>query len=404
MIDHSPDPTFVVDLDGRLRYLNAAAEEAIGPSATSWLGCHVSTFLHPDDLMLMASSLLSVQTKAVGTPVEMRVAHPVRGWRWMEIVGRDCSGVPGIEGILCTARDLTQRRMWEVAAHDVTRFQQVVHHAAAMVLSLDATGNVTATNAALTRILGHDPSTVVGSPLAVWVSDGFETLLADALAGARDHGTSSVEVPMCPARGGSAVPVRLEVVSLLDDPVVASFVVTGLDVSELQETRRRLEHLATHDPLTGLPNRKLLDERLARILAEGQPVALLYVDLDRFKAVNDTFGHEAGDDLLVLVAERLLGEVGRKDLVARVGGDEFVILATGVGEEAAAAALADRLAKALRTPYGLRAGTAQIGASVGAVVAGAGAVAATLLAEADLAMYTAKSRRLRTPGQPTPAG
>jgi PAS domain S-box-containing protein len=206
VFDHSPDPTFVIDLDGRLRYLNVAAAEAIGPTATSWLGCHVSAFLHPDDLMLMASSLQSVQGKAVGTPVEMRVADPMRVWRWMEIIGRDCCDVPGIEGILCTARDLTQRRMWEVAANDVTRFQQVVHHAAAIVLSLDAAGVVTATNAALTRILGHDPSAVVGSPLSAWVAEAGAGLLGDALTRARDAGASSVELPMRRAGDGPPSP------------------------------------------------------------------------------------------------------------------------------------------------------------------------------------------------------
>jgi diguanylate cyclase (GGDEF)-like protein/PAS domain S-box-containing protein len=391
VFDHSPDPTFVIDLDGRLRYLNVAAAEAIGPTATSWLGCHVSAFLHPDDLMLMASSLQSVQGKAVGTPVEMRVADPMRVWRWMEIIGRDCCDVPGIEGILCTARDLTQRRMWEVAANDVTRFQQVVHHAAAIVLSLDAAGVVTATNAALTRILGHDPSAVVGSPLSAWVAEAGAGLLGDALTRARDAGASSVELPMRRAGDGPPVPVRLEVVSLLDDPVVASFVVTGLDVSELHETRRRLEHLATHDPLTGLPNRKLLDERLTQLLAELEPVALLYVDLDRFKTVNDTLGHDAGDELLVMVARRLLGGLAGTDLVARVGGDEFVILAVGVRDDATATALATRLEEILRSPYELRAGAACVGASVGAVVARPGVLASTLLADADLAMYSAKA-------------
>jgi diguanylate cyclase (GGDEF)-like protein len=244
---------------------------------------------------------------------------------------------------------------------------------------------------------------VVGSPLSAWVAEGGAGLLSAALAQARERGASSVELPLRRAGEGAAVPVRLEVVSLLDDPVVASFVVTGLDVSELHETRRRLEHLATHDPLTGLPNRKLLDERLAQLLAEQQPMALIYVDLDRFKAVNDTFGHDAGDELLVMVARRLLGGLAGSDLVARVGGDEFVILAVGVDDVATASALAGRLEAILRSPYELRAGRVGVGASVGAVVAGPGALASSLLADADRAMYTAKATGLRTSGEPTPS-
>lgn len=100
-------------------------------------------------------------------------------------------------------------------------------------------------------------------------------------------------------------PIRFEIVNLLDDPVIGGFVVTGHDVSDLHRARRSLEHLARHDALTGLANRSVLIEQLEQIIAARQSTAAVFIDLDRFKPVNDLFGHEAGDELLCEVSERL---------------------------------------------------------------------------------------------------
>jgi diguanylate cyclase (GGDEF)-like protein/PAS domain S-box-containing protein len=166
---------------------------------------------------------------------------------------------------------------------------------------------------------------------------------------------------------------------------------TARDITD----RQQLERQALHDPLTRLPNRVLLMDRarqaLARLHRGRSPVALLFIDLDRFKAVNDTLGHAAGDELLILVAERLLEVLRDSDTVARLGGDEFVILAEDLDGDAEAVAVAERVLHALEESFQVGAAEISMRASVGVAVAhDPSANADDLLREADMAMYRAK--------------
>ena len=167
------------------------------------------------------------------------------------------------------------------------------------------------------------------------------------------------------------------------------------DVTARRAAEAQAEEMARHDPLTGLPNRLLLRERLTEALARlsrmGEACAVLLIDLDRFKPVNDTLGHPMGDALLRKVADRLRSTVRPTDTVARIGGDEFVILQTGVGEASDTQALARRLVDLIGRTYMVDGHLLTIGASVGVALApGDGTEADTLLKNADLALYRAK--------------
>ncbi len=167
---------------------------------------------------------------------------------------------------------------------------------------------------------------------------------------------------------------------------------------ELSIERERLAHQALHDPLTGLPNRTLLYDRMAQALRStgryGGSIALLFVDLDDFKMINDAFGHEAGDAILVDVAHRLRAEVRPSDTAARLGGDEFIVLCERLDDpESDAVAVAKRLLAALRRPFELHGKTVSISASIGIAVATGGEAPDTLVSRADGAMYRAKGRR-----------
>ena len=190
----------------------------------------------------------------------------------------------------------------------------------------------------------------------------------------------------------------------LDDQRIIEVTVTRLangacvalheDVTEQHQARQREVHLARHDGLTGLDNRAHLAEQLAMQLprtARGEEFALLLLDLDRFKNVNDTLGHALGDALLCQVAQRLRAHVRDGDSVARLGGDEFAVLQTGNGQPGAATALAQRLIEVLSEPFELDGHQAHIGCSVGIALAPFdGDKAETLLKNADLALYRAK--------------
>ena len=181
------------------------------------------------------------------------------------------------------------------------------------------------------------------------------------------------------------------------------WVITFHDVTDLLRANEEIEHLAFYDPLTGLPNRRLLLDRLgqAPVLSQrsGKVGALLFLDLDHFKDLNDTLGHEVGDELLQEVAQRLLANVRVEDTVARLGGDEFVVMLSELStstQEAAAMAqrIGEKILRGLSEPYLLRGHSHQGAVSIGATLFGASAQSAIeLLRQADIAMYQVKARR-----------
>jgi diguanylate cyclase (GGDEF)-like protein len=198
-------------------------------------------------------------------------------------------------------------------------------------------------------------------------------------------------------KDGSTFPAEVHV-SRFDECGQEYFQAIIRDLTEREDAERQLRKLATHDTLTGLPNRALLHERLQRMLddcAPGHSVAVMFLDLDRFKEVNDSFGHEHGDILLCEVAARLRKMLRPGDVVARLGGDEFVVAATCIGDAAgdnAAAAIASKLLEALTLPVTVGAQDVVVGASIGISLFPRDAGTRELLFQtADTAMYRAKA-------------
>src|SRR5580700_4982510 len=168
-----------------------------------------------------------------------------------------------------------------------------------------------------------------------------------------------------------------------------------MDVTAKRQAEARIAHMAHHDALTGLPNRALfherLDETLVRVHRDRETLAVLYLDLDQFKTVNDGLGHPAGDKVLVAAADRLRACLRISDMVARFGGDEFAVLQIGLTGPHEASAMADRIVTLLSEPYDIDGQEVVIGASVGIALAPAdGETAEQLLGNADMALYKAK--------------
>jgi len=395
-----PDAVVVADADGNLVWGNPAAERLFGLANADIVGSNALQFLHPEDIELAAASLVSVRGKTVGSPIELRVKTPT-GWKLVELIGANLVGKAPIDGLVWCLRDLTERRRWEVATNDIERFRSLVHNSASILWLLDRSGTVQSVSAAVTRMLGHDQALVEGHPLEDLVVQADRSALQTALSAALDGGPSAegptiVEVDLRRRDGGVPVPCELSIVNLLDDPTVNGLVVSAHNITKLRSTRDALERLATRDPLTGLPNRKLILDRIEQMQKRGRRTghdgAVLFIDLDRFKDVNDSLGHRVGDDVLRQAAIRFQSALREADSIGRLGGDEFIVLVEGSDAHNAAAA-AQRLLESLAVPFAVHSAARPqltISASIG-IVSGAYASAEDLLMDADVALYEAKA-------------
>lgn len=198
------------------------------------------------------------------------------------------------------------------------------------------------------------------------------------------------------ARSGTLYWVDSAIVPLKDDAgSVARYISISIDISERKRVEQDMMHMATHDALTGLPNRNLLQDRIQQALAHDRRIneqaAVLFIDLDRFKTINDSLGHDVGDLLLIEVSRRLLAVVRDEDTVARQGGDEFIVLLSTIDDAQSAGSVARKLLKALDDPYYVKGKELHVSASIGiAVFPEDGADVDTLLKHSDIAMYHAK--------------
>ncbi len=194
---------------------------------------------------------------------------------------------------------------------------------------------------------------------------------------------------------GTCVEVEVTCRNLREDRTVHGLVLTLRDVTERRELERQLTHRAFHDSLTGLANRVLFQDRVAHAVSragrDGAVIGVLFLDLDDFKVVNDTLGHSSGDELLVAVAQRLTGVLRPHDTAARLGGDEFAALIEGATSPAELEEVAERIVRALASPFAIDRGLAGGGASVGVATTVEAAGAEELLRHADLALYAAKT-------------
>ncbi|MGN6706558.1 MAG: diguanylate cyclase domain-containing protein [Rhodanobacter sp.] len=263
------------------------------------------------------------------------------------------------------------------------------------VCVVDAEGRLLYVNASFERILGHAPAEVLGRPIFDLVHpDDREATLRQAsqvMAGELQRHFRNRYIH----RDGHSVDIQWSARWL---PEYGVRIGVAHEVTELRRNERELEHRASHDLLTGLPNRHRLHVELkhaiARAAETGEGLALLYLDLDGFKAVNDRAGHAAGDRVLREVSQRLQQGLRQGDLVARVGGDEFVALLPGCRDSRAARTIADDLRARLGLPCTLPDGPFRPDASIGiACYPRDGSDAEALLAHADRTMYIAKRRQ-----------
>jgi diguanylate cyclase (GGDEF)-like protein/PAS domain S-box-containing protein len=242
LLDALPDVVVVLDAGGDVLWANARAEALFGQPLGEAVGRSGLDFVHPDDLELVLRSLVSIQSKAVGTVLEVRL-QTTSGWRLLELIGAPVSWFAD-GAVLFSLRDLTERRRFEVARDEVARFRTLIHNAAAITMLVSPDGRIDSVSAALTRVLGHDPELVENVPLSDLVAEADRPALRAALRRASQGATAShpvvVEVGLLHHDGRGSVPFELSVVNLVDDPTVGGLVLTAHDISARKATEHQL--------------------------------------------------------------------------------------------------------------------------------------------------------------------
>lgn len=278
--------------------------------------------------------------------------------------------------------------------------QRTLDSIAEAVVRVDSDGNITLFNQAAEWLTDCPRKKAIGRHVTEVVtlldSENRSPLSADALLPKNvTDSMSATETALLVRADGDEVPILNTVAPITDN---SGAIIGAVNIMRNDSASRaaveELRHAATHDMLTGLGNRKLFDERIDDVLAGPRPLrlAVFYIDLDGFKNINDSKGHAVGDTLLQTVADRLRGATRQSDTIARVGGDEFVILLPEVGDETVLAAMAARLLNELTRPYEIGGDCFNVGASVGISMYPTDAVTAEgLLKAADEAMYVAKA-------------
>lgn len=294
-------------------------------------------------------------------------------------------------------QEITERkRVEETLRESEERYRDLVENISEVIYALDEKGCVTYVSPVVEQIGGFSPSEVIGRSFTEFIHpDDLPSLIESYKRTVSGHLEPSEYRVF--TKSGEVRWVRTSSRPVFEGDRIVGLRAVLMDITDRRLAQNQIEYLAFHDGLTGLPNRALLTDRLTMALAErrrdGQALAVMFLDLDRFKLVNDTVGHAAGDQVLQGVAERLTGTVREGDTVARLGGDEFTVLLPAVSRMEEACEAAKRILQRLRWPWVLAGHEFHITASLGiAIYPQDGEDAETILRNADTAMYRAKDQ------------
>lgn len=378
-------------LSKRGKALFGFADNEIGNNIANWMPLY-----HPDDLLRMKQAFKDhFRHRTPSVDIEYRARAKDGRWKWFRtrgiVVKRAEDGRP--LRMIGTHVDRTERRERE----DSLRLSSSVFEMAneAMVIT-DSSNNILQVNPTFTAITGYAPEEVIGrNPRMLSAKTHSVDFYEEMWRSLKTTNSWSGEV-LNRRKDGEVYVEWLSLRRVLDaNGTVQNHFAVFSDISERKAAEKRIRHLALHDPLTDLPNRSLLTERLQQSLIRAERdkvhVGLIYFDLDKFKPVNDNYGHQIGDLLLKEIALRVRECVRASDTVARIGGDEFVVLLPVVEGDNEAVMVAEKIRHSLAQPFEIYGHPVQIGSSLGvAVYPDHGTDETTLTQHADEAMYQAK--------------
>jgi diguanylate cyclase (GGDEF)-like protein/PAS domain S-box-containing protein len=347
--------------------------------------------VHPDDRRTVSDAVHTALEQGAAYQVTHRIVRPDGEMRIVREDGEvvhDQSGKP--ERMIGTLQDVTeQTRVEQALRESEQKLRTVIEGFPVVLWAIDRDGTFTLSRGAGLKLLGLEPDQVVGSSLfdvyrdyPEIMEDARRVLAGESLVSTRWVGRLAFEVHYSPLRDQNGA--------------VAGAIGVAADVTERKRSEERLSFLANYDPVTTLPNRNLFTDRLAQAMRNaerrGTRLALLFLDLDSFKTVNDTLGHAAGDALLTQVAERLTSVIRTADTVSRLGGDEFTIILENLTRDEDAARVAEKIGEQSSRPYQIMSREVFVSTSIGiALYPTDGNSVDTLLMSADAAMYRAKA-------------
>jgi diguanylate cyclase (GGDEF)-like protein/PAS domain S-box-containing protein len=384
-----------IDTQGRLVHINQVMAAQIGQAAESLLGCDwIGQYVSSEDRPRLAglfgdSGALSALPQELEYQVETAKGQCL--FRWHLTLIRDPAGVP--MSIAMMGSDITE---WRRMGDRLRLNAQVFDSSNEAMVITDRQNNIISVNRAFTRLTGYEREEALGKNPRILNSGRQDAAFYRSMwESIIENGFWRGDI-WDRRKDGSCYPKFLSITAIRDDGgEIVKFSAVFYDVSERKEMELQLENLAHYDSLTGLPNRMLLHDRLEQAIAtaerQRQHFALLFIDLDGFKPVNDEHGHGVGDAVLKLVGERLNLVIRGMDTAARLGGDEFVVILTDIHNRENTERVAEKIIGELSEPYEVAGKTLSISASIGARLYPSDQKAALdLLRTADEAMYQAK--------------
>jgi diguanylate cyclase (GGDEF)-like protein/PAS domain S-box-containing protein len=393
LVSNAADIIMVTDQDGMPQYVSPAFDRILGRSVDPYRHESMASFMHPEDLERIATEFppLFEDPSLVLTTV-VRGQDADGRWRYFEATITNRLGDPDVRGIVSNLHDMTELR----EAHE--RFRSAFENAPIGMAMTDLEGRILRSNPSMGTIVGRRPEDLIG----VCVHDLTHPDDRD-LGAAEMHRLISTTSPGYQIEkryihvDGHAVWVSVSVSCVRDEQERPLYLIGQVeDVTERRALRERLAYAAIHDPLTGLPNRELFMDRLEvalrRAVRSGGQVAVIFLDLDRFKLINDSLGHDVGDEVLGAVGDRLNSVMRASDTLARFGGDEFTVMCDEVDDESDALEVAQRMMMAMGQPLTLQSGEVFVSLSIGIALSSTGETGPVVLRNADIAMYRAKER------------
>jgi len=381
-------------LDGTVLTISEASRPILGFEPDEIIGRPYARFINPDDLEATLQAMSVLQHGESVSGLQYRAFHRDGTTVWLEV-----AATPLLQegAFYYMARDISAFKQYErLLRVSEQLYRALFEHSPDAVFSFDLQGHFVDLNPACERLSGFDADELLGKRFfeTVGVPEFFDDVQERFQKTLQ--GESQTFETVVQSKRGLRVSLQVTTVPIVVEGHISGVSGMAKDITERKRAEEQLAHLAFHDPLTGLCNRSLFMSRLEQALVRSDPsqpsLAVLYLDLDDFKIVNDSLGHRAGDALLIEAARRLQNCVRKADTVARLGGDEFTILLEDTEDTVDAIRVAERILRDLRAPYIIDGHKVVVTPSVGVVMGNQGQDAKELLRYADIAMYQAKQK------------